>query len=56
MFDRVPEQADGQSQVDAAAAMGSRCVVTLKAGVASSPRHPAMFTVSAAADGCKASG
>ena len=52
VFD-APEQADGQSQVTAAA-MGSRCVVTITAGVGVAG-HPAMFTVSAAADGCKVS-
>jgi hypothetical protein len=52
VFD-APEQADGQSQVTAAA-MGGRCVVTLTAG-AGVAGHPAMFTVSAAADNCKVS-
>jgi MYXO-CTERM domain-containing protein len=52
VFD-APEQADGQSQVTAAAA-GDRCVVTITAG-AGVAGHPAMFSVSSAADGCKVS-
>ena len=52
VFD-APEQADGQSMVTAAAA-GGRCVVTITAG-AGVAGHPAMFSVSSAADGCKVS-
>jgi hypothetical protein len=52
VFD-APEQTDGQSMVTAAAT-GGRCVVTITAG-AGVTGHPAMFSVSAAADGCKVS-
>jgi len=51
VFD-APEDASGKSTVTAVAS-GGRCVVTITAGGAFNG-HPLMFSVSPAADGCKA--
>lgn len=51
VFD-APEDASGKSNVSVAAS-GGRCVVTITAGGAFTG-HPLMFSVTSAADGCKA--